>query len=76
VKEHVLFDKGVTKWWKGVVKQMSYKTLQNKWHARQILYETKHKQNITKDFLNKNKTTHYKMQNKTKMSPNLLKKML
>jgi hypothetical protein len=26
VKEHVLFDKGVTKWWKGVVKKMSYKT--------------------------------------------------
>jgi hypothetical protein len=51
----VLFDKGVTKWWKGVVKQMSYKTLQNKWHARQIHYENtnKTKLNITKHFLNK-----------------------
>jgi hypothetical protein len=48
VKGHVLFDKGITKWWKDVVKQMSYKTLHNKWHTRQIHYETKHKQDKTK----------------------------
>jgi hypothetical protein len=69
VKGHVFFDKGVTKWWKGVLKQMNYKTLQNKFIMKQNT-------NITKHFLNKNKTTHYEMQNKTKMSPNLLNKML
>jgi hypothetical protein len=50
VKEHALFDKGVTKWWKGIVKQISYKTLQNKWHARQKNYETKQNKTLQKIF--------------------------
>ncbi len=46
----MLFDKGATKWWKSVGKQMSYKTLQNKWHARQIHYETKQNKTLQNIF--------------------------